>query len=427
MSGFFKTLPASWRCEKLKHVADFRVSNVDKLSHELEEPVRLCNYTDVYHREFISPDLPLMEATATTAEIQKFLLKAGDVVITKDSESWDDIAVPALVEASAPDMVCGYHLAMIRGKERELDGRFLFRCFQSCKIRSQLEVEAKGVTRYGLPNSAIGETQLPLPPLPTQRRIAAYLDRETAQIDALVAEKESLLGLLEEKRASLISHAVTRGLNPKAKLKPSGIPWLRDVPVHWSVLPLKRLTTTIKTGTTPNTDDVTVEGDFDWYTPGDFGHDIELSRSKRRIYRESESFDSLRVFPAGTILFVGIGATLGKCSVSLTDCSANQQINAIVPTRETNSIFLCLSLRAQAVGIRLMANASTIGILNQERTSAIPIAVPPPAEQSAIAAECLRISTATDRAIAEIQTSITLLREKRSSLISAAVTGEMAV
>jgi type I restriction enzyme S subunit len=199
------------------------------------------------------------------------------------------------------------------------------------------------------------------------------------------------------------------------------------VPVHWSVLPLKRLTTTIKTGTTPNTDDVTVEGDFDWYTPGDFGHDIHLSPSKRRIFRNSESFDSLRVFPADTILFVGIGATLGKCSVSLTACSANQQINAIVPTRETNSIFLCLSLRAQAEGIRLMANASTIGILNQERTSAIPIAVPPPAEQSAIAAECLRISTGTDRAIAEIQTSIILLSEKRSSLISAAVTGEMAV
>jgi type I restriction enzyme S subunit len=279
----------------------------------------------------------------------------------------------------------------------------------------------------GLSRETAHESLVKAPPLPTQRRIAAYLDRETAQIDALVAENETLLALLEEKRASLISHAVTRGLNPKAKLKPSGIPWLGDVPVHWSVLPLKRLTTTIKTGTTPNTDDVTVEGDFDWYTPGDFGHDIHLSPSKRRIFRESESFDSLRVFPVGTILFVGIGATLGKCSVSLTDCSANQQINAIVPTRETNSIFLCLSLRAQAEGIRLMANASTIGILNQERTSAIPIAVPPPAEQSAIAAECLRISTATDRAIAEIQTSITLLREKRSSLISAAVTGEMAV
>lgn len=309
----------------------------------------------------------------------------------------------------------------------EIDGGYFAYLAQTEHFIHEVVSRSTGVSYPAITPSELGNIKISYPPLPTQRRIATYLDRETAQIDALVAEKETLLGLLEEKRASLISHAVTRGLNPKAKLKPSGIPWLGDVPVHWSVLPLKRLTTTIKTGTTPNTDDVTVEGDFDWYTPGDFGHDIHLSPSKRRIFRESDSFDSLRVFPAGTILFVGIGATLGKCSVSLTDCSANQQINAIVPTRETNSIFLCLSLRAQAEGIRLMANASTIGILNQERTSAIPIAVPPPAEQSAIAAECLRISTATDRAIAEIQTSITLLREKRSSLISAAVTGEMAV
>ena len=309
----------------------------------------------------------------------------------------------------------------------EIDGGYFAYLAQTEQFIHEVVSRSTGVSYPVITPSELGNIKISYPPLPTQRHIAAYLDRETAQIDALVAEKEMLLGLLEEKRASIISHAVTRGLNPKAKLKPSSIPWLGDVPVHWSVLPLKRLTTTIKTGTTPNTDDVTVEGDFDWYTPGDFGHDIHLSPSKRRIFRESDSFDSLRVFPAGTILFVGIGATLGKCSVSLTDCSANQQINAIVPTRETNSIFLCLSLRAQAEGIRLMANASTIGILNQERTSAIPIAVPPPAEQSAIAAECLRISSATDRAIAEIQTSITLLREKRSSLISAAVTGEMAV
>ena len=408
---------------------------MDKLSHEGEEPVRLCNYTDVYHREFITPELPLMEATATQGEIERFSLLAGDVVITKDSESWDDIAVPTYIQESAPDLVCGYHLAMLRGRKQKLDGRFLFRCFQAGRIRSQLEIEAKGVTRYGLPNSAIGDTALPIPPLPTQRCIAAYLDRATRQLDALVASKEELLRLLEEKRASLISHAVTRslpapqsrqaGLNPKAKLKPSGIPWLGDIPTHWNLLPLKRLTTTIKTGTTPNTNDVTEDGDFDWYTPGDFGTDIHLAPSKRRIYQTSDSFNSLRCFPAGTILFVGIGATLGKCSVSLTECSANQQINAIVPTPGTNPVFLCLSLRVQAEGVRLMANASTIGILNQERTAAIPIAVPPPEEQDTIAAECLRISSATDRAISQIQDSITLLREKRSSLISAAVTGVM--
>jgi len=140
VSGVFTNLPRAWRCEKLKHIADYRVSNVDKLSNEVEEPVRLCNYTDVYHREFISPELPLMEATATLAEIRRFHLESGDVVITKDSESWDDIAVPALIEDTAPDLVCGYHLAMIRGRPKVMDGRFPFRCSQSGKMRFQLDI-----------------------------------------------------------------------------------------------------------------------------------------------------------------------------------------------------------------------------------------------------------------------------------------------
>ena len=165
-----------------------------------------------------------------------------------------------------------------------LDARFLHYWLLSDETISAISASTYGAKMPRADWDFIGNLEIPTPPLPTQRRIAAYLDRETAQIDALVSEKETLLELLEEKRASLISHAVTcglsgvasakTGLNPKAKLKPSGIPWLGDVPEHWSVLPLKRLTTTIKTGTTPNTDDVTVEGDFDWYTPGDFGHDI---------------------------------------------------------------------------------------------------------------------------------------------------------
>ncbi|MGC9458135.1 MAG: hypothetical protein ACP5DC_11525, partial [Halothiobacillaceae bacterium] len=105
-----------------------------------------------------------------------------------------------------------------------LDGRFLFRCVQSRPVALQLELEATGVTRYGLPKGAIGNALIPLPALETQRLIADYLDRETARIDALVAEKEKMLALLEEKRAALISRAVTRGLDPNAPLKPIPLP-----------------------------------------------------------------------------------------------------------------------------------------------------------------------------------------------------------
>ncbi len=224
------TLPEGWRRVPLKAACHYIVSNVDKHSFEDEIPVRLCNYTDVYKNDRVSPELELMTATANEKEIEKFHLEVGDVIITKDSESWDDIAIPSYVEATADDFICGYHLAFIRPKSNSLDGRFLFRCVQSRPVALQLELEATGVTRFGLPKGAIGTALLPLPPLELQRLIADYLDRETARIDALVAEKEKMLALLEEKRAALISRAVTCGLNSDAPLKPSGLDWLGDIP-----------------------------------------------------------------------------------------------------------------------------------------------------------------------------------------------------
>lgn len=175
---------------------------------------RLCNYTDVYKNETVSPELELMSATATKEEIERFHLEADDVVITKDSESWDDIGIPAYVETTSDDFVCGYHLAFIRPKKNLMDGRFLFRCMQSRPVALQLELEATGVTRYGIPKGAIGSTLLPLPSLEVQVEIANYLDREIAHIDALIAEKERMLALLEEKRAALISQAVTVASTP---------------------------------------------------------------------------------------------------------------------------------------------------------------------------------------------------------------------
>ena len=227
------SLPDGWRRVPLKATADFAVSNVDKHSFDDELPVRLCNYTDVYKNDRVSPDMDLMAATATPQEIERFHLEVGDVVITKDSESWNDIAIPAYVEGTADDFVCGYHLAFIRPRKDVLDGRFLLRCLQSRPVALQLELEATGVTRYGLPKDAVGLAVLPLPPLPTQHRIAHYLDRETARIDGLIAEKERMLALLEEKRAALISRVVTRGLDPNAPLKPSGQEWLGEIPAHW--------------------------------------------------------------------------------------------------------------------------------------------------------------------------------------------------
>ena len=121
--NWLREVPAHWEVKRLKGAATYWVSNVDKVAVDEETPVRLCNYTDVYYNDQIRLEMGLMETTATPQEIRQFGLQVGDVLITKDSEDWTDIAVPALVVESAPDLVCGYHLAIVRPWERELLGK----------------------------------------------------------------------------------------------------------------------------------------------------------------------------------------------------------------------------------------------------------------------------------------------------------------
>jgi len=244
-------IPAHWEVRRLKFKAKARTSNVDKLTKEDEVPIRLCNYVDVYHNEEIQDGLSFMEATATAEEIERFGLKKGDVIITKDSESWDDIAVPAYVPEPMEGVVCGYHLSMVRAIENEFSGEYLFRLFCSDVLNDQFKVAANGVTRFGLPKAAIDNAIVVKPPLEEQQLIAGFLGRETARIDALIGKKRQILELLEEKRLAVITQAVTKGFDPAVPMKDSGIEWLGEVPAHWGVTILQRSITKIEQGWSP--------------------------------------------------------------------------------------------------------------------------------------------------------------------------------
>jgi type I restriction enzyme, S subunit len=107
-------IPEHWEVRRLKTIASIELSNVDKKSIEGQIPVKLCNYLDVYNNEKILQNIPFMKATATEEQVKRLSLKQGDVLVTKDSESWTDIAVPSIVAEPLRGVLCGYHLAMIR-------------------------------------------------------------------------------------------------------------------------------------------------------------------------------------------------------------------------------------------------------------------------------------------------------------------------
>src|SRR6266487_3259432 len=124
-------MPPGWERIALGDHAKIIFSSVDKKSYSGEKPVRLCNYTDVYYRDYIESAEGLMNASATEAEITRFSVKRGDVLITKDSEVRDDIGVPALVSGNLENVLCGYHLAIVRPITDGLDSAFLSQVFRS--------------------------------------------------------------------------------------------------------------------------------------------------------------------------------------------------------------------------------------------------------------------------------------------------------
>jgi type I restriction enzyme S subunit len=198
-----------WLSKKLKYVAEIKFSNVDKHTIEDEIPVRLCNYVDVYKNDYITDDLEFMNATATKMEIVKFTVQKGDVIITKDSEEATDIAVPTFVKEDLENVVCGYHLALIRANENEILNEYLFRKFQSSELKAYFAIEATGVTRVGLSMGEITGAKITYPKsLEEQKQIVSYIKTETATIDTAIAKAEREIELIREYKEAMIAEAV---------------------------------------------------------------------------------------------------------------------------------------------------------------------------------------------------------------------------
>ena len=423
------TEPARWSLRRLRHLADIRPSNVDKKSVDGEANVRLCNYTDVYYNDSITSDMSFMPATAPLAQVKRFELRPDDVLVTKDSETPADIAIAAHVRDELPGVLCGYHLAILRPLPH-VDGRFLVYALQSRPLAAQTEVAASGVTRFALSTGALADLTLPVPGRAEQLAIADFLDRETAKIDALVAKKQRLVGLLQEKRTALISHAVTKGLDPDVPMKDSGVEWLGQIPQAWNILPIRRLAARVQTGSTPPTE---VEayyrnGELPWFGPGSFGVALQLTAPTKWIAASAAEQGAARVFDAGSTFVVCIGATLGKVGLVSAPSSANQQITAITwRTGSIDPLYGALQMKSLEPLLPGIAPASTLPILDQSKIMELPIVVPPLGQQEQIARWLCAQTDAIDALLAKIREATLRLGEYRSSLVTAAVTGQIDV
>ena len=421
--GGLRQIPSHWSTPPLylRYQADLgKMLDASRITGESLHPY--LRNVDVQWGRINFEDLPQMDIAPT--EVARYTVQAGDLLVCEGGE----VGRAAVVEALEGLTAFQKALHRLRPIHADEVPKYMFYVLRWAADTGAFSTNGQSTIAH-LTGEQLRKCRFPCPPGDEQATIAAFLDRETSKIDALIAEQETLITLLAEKRQATISHAVTRGLNPNAPMKDYGVAWLGEVPVHWELKRLRNLATAVQTGRTPSSEAPTsdVKGGLDWYTPGDFGSELVLGNASKRVSDTLATLGEAKIFPTGSILVVSIGATLGKVGLTDRPASANQQINALVLPETCNGRFFAYSLSVKAGVMRFLSNASTIGIMNQEKTKEIVVAVPPVGEQGDIA-DLLDLEMAKIAAlVAEAHHAIALLNERRTALIAAAVTGQIDV
>lgn len=233
-------IPENWIVKKLRYLGEFSSNGVDKKIVEGEDTYKSVHYMDVYRNSMqeIGNNDNYLVVSATKLKAANCDLKKGDAIFTNSSETPEDIGHSTVVKEDLDNTLMGYHLMRFRPSE-DLAYKYEKYLFGSMYVRGSLANQAYGITRYGISYIDFADILIPYPNVEEQKAIAAYLDEKCAAIDQIVASKQKQNGQLAEYRQSLITEAVTKGLNPAAPMKDSGIEWIGEIPEHWDICRLK--------------------------------------------------------------------------------------------------------------------------------------------------------------------------------------------
>lgn len=435
--SWLASLPSHWRLKQLKHVAAVIPSNVDKHSKDGELSVSLCNYTDVYYRDRITEEINFMRATASRSEIDRFRLLADDIVVTKDSETADDIGVPSYVPDALPGVLCGYHLSIIRPTAHSI-GRFLKYVLLSDPTRYYFEISAKGLTRVGLSQGALGNTPIPTPPRREQEIIADFLDHETGRIDALIEEQQRLIALLKEDLHTSLADSVTKGLNPIAPKRETEISDLPTIPEHWRLTKAKFLIREFEQGWSPQCENTPARDDSDWAVlkVGAVNGGIFRPNENKRLPEELEGIPrltvrtgNLLVSRANTRELVGSAAVVGRDHdrLMVSDKLYRIRLNETTCVPEFLSAYLQTQHPRREIEFEATGASSSMLNIGQDVIRELLVPTPPIDEQKEIVDWIAERQHQYETLMHTVNRSIELLRERRQATISAAITGRIDV
>lgn len=416
-------LPAGWSAKRLKYVATYN----DEVLPESTQEDKEIDYVEISGVSLARGIEEVQRVTFGQAPSRaRRKVRTGDILV---STVRTYLRAIAKIDDASPDLIASTGFCVVRPSKR-VDSGFIGWAAKSEPFVSEVVARSVGVSYPAINASELVNIEVPLPPLETQQRIARFLDEKTVQIDGLIEKKRALLDRLAEKRQALITRAVTKGLDPAAPMKPSGIDWLGDVPAHWEVGNIRRFAK-MKTGHTPSRsnpeywDDCTIP----WFTLADVwqlrdGTRWHLKETAEKISETGLENSAAELLPAGTVVFSRT-ASIGYSGIMPEPMATTQDFWNWICGPKLTPEYLLLLFRSMSQKFDESTSGSTHKTIYQGIAAGLEICVPPTDEQKRISPYVFEKASAIDAAVNQVRLSIDKLAEYRAALITAAVTGKL--
>jgi type I restriction enzyme S subunit len=315
--------------------------------------------------------------------------------------------------------------------DEKYHGKFIVHLFSSSDYFKNTSNLARGATMQRISRGLLGNIRVVAPPYAEQEKIASFLDHETAKIDTLIEKQQQLIALLKEKRQAVISHAVTKGLNANAPMRDSGVEWLGEVPEHWVVIRLSRVGKVSQGCAFSHSIQGQEAGELPWFKCMDMntvGNEELMNNAANYVdYYLAERIDA-RVFPSGTVIFPRVGAALLTNKRRILTCPSvvDDNIYTFIPEKaKAHSRFIYLFLRL--IDMATICSPGLVPTITFGAVNDIRFPKPSLPEQQEIVEYVERQTSTMESLIQKAEFAIDLMQERRTALISAAVTGKIDV
>lgn len=423
-------IPVGWELSKPRYKFSFGKGLTITKENLTDQGIPCINYGEV-HSKYGFEVTPLIHSLKCVDE--KYLkdnihslLTNGDIVFADTSADLEGSGnFTQLI--SNTRVFAGYHTIILRPLRRD-NTRFYAYLLDCQELRTQVRNAVKGVKVFSVTQAILRNLSIWMPSAHEQQRIAAFLDQETAKIDTLIDKQQQLIELLKEKRQAVISHAVTKGLTPDVPMKDSGVEWLGEVPSSWDIWKLSHAYEDIGSGTTPTSNNESwFQGNIPWVTTGELRETVINDTFKKISSFTLQAFPALKIHPAGSIVIAMYGATIGRLGILGVNATTNQACCVMTKSEVINNQYLYYWLQAFREDIIRLSSGGGQPNINQEKVASLKVSCPAWNDQATIVAFLDHVTAIIDTLIEKQRQQIELLKERRTALISAAVTGKIDV